>query len=84
MPCLYNIGGALFLVFVCHAVHSTHLGGTHLGEPVYIIERRGLHLLNSIFFVQIPFCHQSTKKGEIVRTHLSLSVLVIDDNAFAD
>ena len=31
MPCLYNIGGALILVFVCRAVQSTHLGGTHLG-----------------------------------------------------
>ena len=31
--------------------------------------------------MQIPYCHQSTKKGEIVRAYLSLSVLVIDDNA---
>ena len=31
LSCLYNIGGALFLVFVCHAVHNTHLSGTHLG-----------------------------------------------------
>jgi hypothetical protein len=32
--------------------------------------------------VQIECCHQSTKKGEIVRAYLSLMVLVIDDNAF--
>ena len=35
-------------------------------------------------YVQIMYCHQSTKKGEIVRAYFSLSGLVIDDNAFAD
>ena len=85
MPYLYNIGGAVFLVFMCHAVQSTLRDSTHLGGARLHFRTVGFCAFPiSFLFVQIPYCHQSTKKGEIVRAYLSLSVLVIDDNAFAD
>ena len=69
---------------MCRAVQSTYLDSTHLGGAHLHFRTVGFVRLLYIMLVQIPYCHQSTKKGEIVRAYLSLSVLVIDDNAFAD
>ena len=63
MPCLYNIGGALILVCVpCSPKHPSRLH-TSRGEPVYILERRGLRLLNFISHYANPVLSSIHQKG---------------------
>ena len=49
-------------------IKCTHLGGARL---YFVVS--GIRLFSCHSFVQISCCHQSTKRGEIVRACLSLS-----------
>ena len=68
---------------MCRAVQSTYLDKHKSRGSPSIFYRCGVCPCSFyLLVVQIPYCHQSTKKGEVVRAYLSLIVLVIDDNAF--
>ena len=71
MPCLYNIGGALILV--CVLCSPKHLSKWHTsrGSPSIFHRWWVCRCLVYYLYVQIPYCHQSTKKGEIVEAYLS-------------
>ena len=59
-------------VCTLHSKSISKVVHTSRGSLLYYVDYGFAHLV-AISLVQIPCCHQSTKKGEIVRAYFSLS-----------